>query len=83
MSDLVKALKSGVIFEIAMPQPYQTRIIAKHGERQLFVQYNIKELNDFEQLEIAAQAANRLLEGEPDICPEPRRVYAQGESEKQ
>jgi hypothetical protein len=83
VSDLVKALKGGVIFEIAMPFPYETRIIAKHGERQLFVQYNIKELNDFEQLEVAAQAANRLLSEQPDICPEPRRVYTQAESDNQ
>lgn len=75
MSDLVTALKAGVVFEIAMPFQYETRIIAKHGERQLFVQYNIKELNDFEQLEVAAQAANRLLTEQPETIPEPRRVY--------
>lgn len=65
MSDLRKALKMDCTFTIAMERGTTTiLVIARRGEAQFFVQSGVAELgylNEFEQLEVAATAALRLL----------------------
>jgi hypothetical protein len=65
MSYLRKALKLGCTFTVSMEQDHQSIVVdVTHNEIKLFTQTGVTELSyliEFEQLELAADAALRIL----------------------